>query len=589
MPEARAKVRERGRAKGKERRERAVAAAEARQRGRRRWLSIAAVAAAIYVVFQAYAPALYGSFVFDDTILPYHLPNFSSSLSAWIGGVRPMLMSSYWLNYQVSQNPFGFHVTNVLIHLASGFLVFFIVRKLLQLGSPSASSSHSLPAGFAAAVFLLHPLQTESVAYIAGRSESLSIFFFLAAFAVFLYRRSPAVSWRIAIAVLALFGAAVTTKEHTLVLPALLLLTDYYWNPGFSLSGIRRNWRLYAPIAAGAAGGAVFVARVLAHASSAGFGLKDFTWYQYFFTQCRAFFVYLRLFVFPAGQNLDWDYPVSSNILDHGAIIGLGVILLLVAAAIYYRRRYPLVSYGFLVYVLLMAPTSSFVPIKDLIAERRLYMPMIGLLLIAAAALQRVRVDRRKLAAALCVVLALLGYATYQRSQVWTSDLAVWQDTVLKSPGKSRVHFQLAHAYYLHGRCREALTQYADTARLQKPDYGLLLDWGLAYDCAEQPDAAVAKMRQAAALDSTAHVYSQIGMVYAKRSRWAEALAALGQAEKLDANYAITYYYRGGVRGKTGDFAGAAADYQRALALDPSLEPARQGLAYVQQQLRTRR
>ena len=580
MSEARAKAHRKGRAKGKPRAEKA--AAGPRKPGTRWWIYTAA-AAVLYVAYRVYAPALSGPFVFDDTSLPYHTPGFHNALRAWISGVRPLLMFSYWINYQFSQEPFGFHVINVLIHLLNSFLVFFITRKLLQ-----PDSSDWLLPSFAAAVFLLHPIHTEAVSYIAGRSECLSVLFFLAAFAVFLYRRPPAVTWKVAAGVLVLFGAAAATKEHTLVLPALLLLTDYYWNPGFSFSGIRRNWRLYVPIALGAAGGLVFVARILAHNGSAGFGLKDFTWYQYFFTECRAFFVYLRLLVFPAGQSLDWEYPISRNILDHGAIFGLAAILALVGAAIYFRRRYPLASYGFLVYVLLMAPTSSFVPIKDPVAERRLYLPMIGMLLVVVAALARIRVDRRKLAAALCGIVLVLALATYRRNQLWASETAMWEDAARKSPGRQRVLSQLAHTYFMNGRCIDAIARYAEAARVAKPDYGLLVDWGLAYDCADQPDAAVAKLREAAALDPTAHVYSQIGMVYAKRSRWQEALEALAQAEKLDANFDMIYDNRGGIRAKTNDLAGAAADYRHALALNPSNEHARQMLEIVQRQLNSR-
>jgi tetratricopeptide (TPR) repeat protein len=581
ISDARGKARRKGRAKGTPRASQEAAAA--RNRSARWWIYPATIAVALYVAFQVYAPALSGPFVFDDTFQPYHSPGFSSALRVWIQGVRPLLMFSYWVNYKFSQAPFGFHVINLLIHLLNSFLVFCIARKLARHGS----SDWLLPA-FAAAVFLLHPIQTEAVSYIAGRSECLSVLFLLAAFTVFLYRRSPAVSWQAAIAVLVLFGAAAAAKEHTLVLPALLLLTDYYWNPGFSLSGIRRNWRLYVPIALGAAGGLVFLARVLARTESAGFGLKEFTWYQYFFTECRAFFVYLRLLAFPAGQNLDWEYPVSRNILDHGAIFGLAAILALVAAAIYFRRRYPLASYGFLVYVLLMAPTSSFVPIRDPVAERRLYLPMIGMLLVAIAALARIRVDRRKLAAALCGIVAVLAFLTYQRNQLWASDIAIWEDTARKSPGKQRVHFQLAHTYDSNGRCSDAIAQYAEAARLQKPDYGLLVDWGLAYDCAGDPDRAVAKLREAAALEPKAHVYTQIAMVYAKQSRWQAALEALAQAEKLDASYDMIYDNRGGIRAKTNDFDGAAADYRHALALNPSNVHAREMLEIVERQMSSR-
>jgi tetratricopeptide (TPR) repeat protein len=572
MAEAKAKARK-GRTKAK-------APAAAPKPGVRWWIYAAIVAAASYVAFQVYAPALTGPFVFDDTFQPYHSPGFTNALSVWLNGVRPLLMFSYWLNYQFSPAPFGFHAVNVLVHLLNSFLIFFIARKLLR----RESSDWLLPA-FAAAVFLLHPIQTEAVSYIVGRSECLSVFFLLAAFSVFLYRRSTAVSWTTSIAVLALFIAAAATKEHTVVLPALLLLTDYYWNPGFSFSGIRRNWRLYAPILLLAAAGLAYVARVLTHAATAGFNLPEFTWYQYFFTECRAFFVYLRLLVLPYGQNLDWEYPASRTLLDHGAIFGLAAILLLTAAAIYYRRRYPLASYGFLVYLLLMAPTSSFVPIRDPLAERRLYLPMIGMLLVVIAALQHIRVDRRKLAAALCVILAVLAVLTYQRNELWASDIAIWEDAATKSPGKQRVHFQLAHTYYTYNRCRDAIAQYAEAARLQQPDYGVLVDWGLAYDCADQPDAAVARMREAAVIEPKAHVYTQIAMVYAKQSRWPEALEALAQAEKLDADYDMIYDDRGGIRAQTGDLAGAAADYRRAIELNPSNDHARQMLEIVERQM----
>jgi tetratricopeptide (TPR) repeat protein len=575
MAEARGAGGRKGRAKGK--------AAAPPKPGTRWWIYAFVVAGALYLAFQVYAPALSGPFVFDDNSLPFRTPGFADAPHFWIKGVRPLLMFSYWINYRFSQEPAGFHAVNILIHLLNSFLIFFIARKLAQRESPD----WLLPA-FAAAVFLLHPIQTESVSYIAGRSETLSVFFFLAAFAVFLYRRAPAVSWTTSIAVLVLFGAAAVTKEHTVVLPALLLLTDYYWNPGFSFSGIRRNWRLYVPLALAAAGGLVFVARVLTRAATAGFGLKDLTWYQYFFTECRAFFVYLRLLVLPAGQNLDWDYPISRNITDHGAIFGLAAIVLLAGAAIYFRRRYPLASYGFLVYLLLMAPTSSFVPIRDPVAERRLYLPMIGMLLVAIAALARMRVDRRKLAAALCGIAAMLAIATYRRNEVWASDIAIWEDAARKSPGSWRVHFQLAHTYYTNGRCRDAIAQYAEAARIQKPDYGLLVDWGLAYECTDEPDRAVAKLREAAALEPKAHVYTQIAMVYARRARWAEALEALAQAEALDPNYDLIYDNRGGIRARTNDLAGAAADYRHALALKPSNEHAREMLGIVERQLGSR-
>ncbi len=274
-----------------------------------RWPAIAAGFAAFVAVFVVYGPSLHGAFQFDDTTLP-----FSTAVSApfviWVHGLRPVLMASYWMNARLSgDDPYTYHVVNLLIHWVAGGLIFLIVRRLLE-WSAVQQPRRNLLAGFAALVFLFHPIQTEAVAYIAGRSECLAAMFVFAAFAVFLYRPKPAASWAVVAGVLLLFGAAVLSKEHTVALVGLLLLTDFWWNPGFSLIGIRANWKLYLPVALGAAL-AVFKFRdLITHATTAGFGMKDFTWYQYFFTQCRALFVYIFQFVLPVNLTADWNFPI---------------------------------------------------------------------------------------------------------------------------------------------------------------------------------------------------------------------------------------------------------------------------------------
>ena len=221
-----------------------------------------------------------------------------------------------------------------------------------------------------------------------------------------------------------------------------------------------------------AAGGVASVAyawHLLTGANTAGFALKDVTWYEYLFTQFRALFVYLRVFVLPVGLTVDYDFPFSKSILDHGAIFGLAGLLLISAAAWYYRREYRLASFGWFAFLLLMAPTSSIVPIRDPIAERRLYLGMLGLLLILLEGLSRLRLDRTKLAVLLAGVAVAGTGMTYARASVWSGALPLWQDAVAKTPRKARPRFQLASAYYQEGRCDLAVTEFAATATLQKP------------------------------------------------------------------------------------------------------------------------
>lgn len=535
----------------------------------------------LLAALQAYAPALAGEFLFDDSYLPFADPSFADrSLRAWTG-VRPLLMITFWINYHFFGNDgFWLHLFNLLLHFLNAGLVFLIARRLLAKAGEGGWKLDLLPA-FAAGVFLLHPVQTESVAYITSRSEVLSVLFFYGALAVFLYRRQEAISLREAAAVLALFGSAVLTKEHTAVLPVLLVLTDLSFGGEPALAALRRNWRLYLPVVVAGAAGAAFVWRVLRASDSAGFGLRDLTWYQYFFTQCRVIWMYVRLVLLPYGQNVDPDVPVSRSIVEHGAIVGLLALAAAAAAAFLLRRRYPLAFYGVFTALVLLAPTSSFVPIQDVAAERRVYLPLLGFLVIGLEFLRRVRVSRARLAAGAAAVLVLLAGLTWRRSQVWSNAIALWSDSAAKSPRKVRPRFQLAYAYYAAGRCAEAVREYAAAAQLQPPDYRLLVDWALALDCNNQPEEALARLRQAIAAERSSHAFALVGMVEGKRGNREQALQALATALELDARNDAAWAYRGNLHATSGALEQAEADYRQALAINPRNQIAERGLIAI--------
>jgi len=553
-----------------------------------RWPYAIGLLAAVFVVFEVYWPAMSGQFLLDDTYLPYMSTSYvAASLFTWIKGLRPLLMFSYWLNFQYAdparvgmQDTFGYHFVNVNLHFFNGILVWLAVRKVLS-WTGLEKWRFDVLAIFAAGLFLLHPLQTESVSYVASRSETLSVFFALGTLVVFLYRTGDALSIGRTVAVLALYGAAVLSKEHTAVLPVLLLLTDYYWNFRFSVAGIRRNWRLYVPTVVAGALAMAFVFRVLSAASTAGFGVKEFTWYQYFFTECRAIWDYLWMFLLPSGQNLDPEFPISHSITDHGSIVAMLGLLAATVCAWIYRRRFPLASYGWFAFLILIAPTSSLVPIKDPFAERRLYLPFIGLLFITVEFVRRWKAGKNTLIAVLGVVLIVEASATYHRNQLWASPIDMWTDTVAKSPNKWRPRFQLAFAHYLAGHYPEAIEHYEKAAQIQPPNFDMLVDWALAYDGIGRYADAIAKLRQAEAIERSAHVYTEIGKEYGKMGKYPEALDALATAMQIDPNFSMAYYNRGGVYESVGKKAQAIEDYRRVLALDPRITFARDALARV--------
>ena len=157
----------------------------------------------------------------------------------------------------------------------------------------------------------------------------------------------------------------------------------------------------------------------------------------------------------------------------------------------------------------------------------------------------------------------------------------MWRDSAAKSPHQVRPAFQLAGALFLRGQCSDAAQAYAHTARLATPDYSLLLDWGLAEDCAHHPDAAVDKIRRAVQIERSAHGYTQLAKVYGDQGQYDQALAALDEAAKIDPSYDIIYFYRGTVFAKQGNFPAAIAEYRHGLALNPNNTAIRNALAQL--------
>ena len=314
-----------------------AAAAHLAPAGHPYWHYIAlGVLAASLVVLWAYWPSMSGPFLFDDNFLPFAVSNISAQpLSAFLHGQRPLLMATYWISARLSaRRHLWYHFLNVIIHCVTTGLVFFIVRRFARVGQRAASRGADLLAGFAAALFLLHPVQTEAVAYVAGRSDALSVMLAFSAFAVFLYRPESAAVWKTALAVLLLFGAALAAKEHTIALPALLLLTDYWWSNGSRLG--RHSAQLEALRTHGARfrgrGGIILEtdhARQHRRIRAQGIHLVS----VFLHPMARHFRLPGHVPAARANLTLDWDFPISHTILEHGAIVWLVALLALAAAA----------------------------------------------------------------------------------------------------------------------------------------------------------------------------------------------------------------------------------------------------------------
>ena len=545
----------------------------------RSWLWAKLFAAALILAGVVYLPSLNGPIIFDDFHLPFSDPGAARMPAGfWIGGVRPLLMATYWLNYMISGTTmFSYHAVNLLIHAAAAVVVFFVLQRLLKLASIERNAF--LFSLLGAGLFLLHPLQSESAAYIAGRSELVSGLFVVTAWLVFLNHFESRTTTATALKILLLTAAALLGKESAISLPALLLVTDFYWNHASLHDQIRDRWKLYVPIVVGGLVAAVAIIRSLDKAPSAGLSLENVTPFRYALTQCRAILTYLRLFLIPAGQSGDWQIPFYRSFADNGAWLYVLGILILVGGIVWSFRRSRLLSFGLLVFVLLLLPTSSVIPIKDALAERRMYISIVGLILALVAILDSYQLDPAVLKVGSIAVLGLAATLTFQRSQVWGDDSVFWQDVLKKDPGNKRAHIDLANSYMRQRRFTEAMAEDDVLDKMDGVTERTLLSRVAVYEVMQNYDLALDMLHKTAAMHPTSSTYTEIGHLEAYLGHIPESLAAFELALKLDPKYAPAHAQRGMIYLATGDNARASIDFHDALKSEPYNEIAMTGLS----------
>lgn len=426
-------------------------------------LICAAIVAAAAVL--AYLNSFQGAFQLDD----YKVVLSDPAVRSWAGwwsdlgrGIRPLLKLSYALNWETGLGLFGFHLANLLIHLGNSILVLLLARKLT-----GSSSQMGCVALFTALLFALHPIQTEAVTYVAGRSASLMAFFYLASLAAYIRGRlegGPLLTYALSPA---LFLLALAVKETAATLPAALLLWEITrQDRPFSLREALASQAAHLGVLAAAL--AAFFAipghRVLIDYSFALRGL-----YENLLSQIHGQVTLLTHYVLPGRLNFDPDLPTLTR-WSWGLALEAGILGSALAAGLWSLQRRPLVAFAILWVFLHSMAVYAAVPRTDILNERHLYLGGFGLFLLAGAGAEWFANQwpalRLPVAAAACALLIVLGLFTAERNAVYRSEIRLWEDTAAKSPGKARVFNNLGYAYFLAGRNEEARKAWIETLRI---------------------------------------------------------------------------------------------------------------------------
>ena len=580
----------------------------------------------------AYHNSFFGPFVFDDIS---HISGNPHIRHLWPPGdvlshsSRPVVDLSLAVNHALGgMNPWGYHLFNVVVHILAGLTLYAVVRRTLlseTLRSAFGRAASSL-AGAITLIWLVHPLQTESVTFTIQRGESLMSLFYLLTLYCVIHSddQSRENLWKIGAVVSCALGMA--CKPVMVTAPLLTLLYDCAFLAKSWRDAMQRRGWLYAGLAASWLLLPLLLANAPEWKTSAGFEFKGIPPLQYALIQSMAILRYLRLAFWPRPLSLDygWGYHWQEMVRAGDALPDLMVVAALLAGAVWAWNRKPVLGFLGAWLFLILAPTSSFIPIADPIAEHRMYLPLAavvtGVVVVAFVLGKRLLSNQSGsvLGWAACgFAVVALAVLTIQRNRDYISVVAIWQDTVAKCPNNPRAHYSLGVALGQAGRIEEAIAHYEQALRL-KPDYAdahynlgnALRKGGKGQDAVEHleqairinPDYAEAHdnlgnvlLQEGKVSDAIAHyeqalrikpdlaeAHNNLGVALEQAGRVQEAIRHYEQALRIKPDFADAHYNLGNALEKAGRVPEAIQHYKQALRIKPDFTQAQNALARLQ-------
>jgi tetratricopeptide (TPR) repeat protein len=580
-----------------------------------------------------YSNILEAPFVLDDTVRIQDNPHIRiTNLSikeivkaGWnkeSASKRPIGNMSFALNYYFHQyNLKGYHVVNIIIHIFAGFFLFLFIKTTLSILSIESKCDHpTLIAFFSALIWLVHPVQTQSVTYIIQRLNSLAAMFYVLSFWLYVKGRlaqkqnfrelkpdkiakikaqpikentppetrnpKPETSYYylwFAGSVLA-WILALGCKQNAATLPFFIVLYEWYFFQNLRKQWFKRHLKYFLGIFV------LFLFISLIYLGSdpwekisniGDYAKNEFTIKERALTQPRVVIYYLSLIVFPhpSRLNLDYDFPLSHSLINPiTTLLSLGIIVGLLGLAVYMAKKERLLSFCILWFLGNLVIESSLIPLA-IIFEHRLYLPSMLVCLVAVIWIFRLLNQKWLGVALLCAVAMLFSFWTYERNSMWVDRVTLWKDCVQKSPNKARPHYNLGKALVAQNRLSEAIDQYFEASRVNPDDPDTQNNIGNVLSKQGKENEASHYFSEALRIEPD-HLLANynLGSALAEQGQTDEAKKYLFEALRIDPDYGQAHNNLGGVLAAEGKIDQAIGHFSRAIQLDPDNEEAHSNL-----------
>ncbi len=516
-----------------------------------KWIHLILVLIISTLVFVSYINVLQNDFVWDDEFLirdNSYIRNFShlkdifkTYLASSSGNInnfyRPLQEASYMVDYFLwGALPFGFHLSNVILHMLTAVCVYILSFKIVK---------NSFPAFVTALLFGIHPINTEAVTYVAGRADSLYLLFFTLSFILFLKSqdaptKAAPLKTGFYIGSIICYAASILSKEIAIIFPLFLLLYAFT----FFAKGTIRNRLYYLSVPFWAVSVLYIITRktVLDFSGVApSFVMAQFNIFIRIATTFKAICVYLGLLIAPVGLHMERRIAIARPLLEPYSILAAILVIGFFITILRSRRRSRNIFFAGMWFFIGLLPVSNIVPINSFIAEHWLYLPAIGIYMIVGLALSNIFFKDSKLLKGLIVLVLMAmvicyGFLTSQRNKDWKDEIAFFKNTIKYSPKNARLHLNFGNTYSERGEMENALNEYKKVIELA-PNF--------------------------------AEAYSNIAAIYLGQGRFGEAKDYLDKALAIKPNFPNALFMRGALYEQEGDSEKAEALYLKALDIMP--------------------
>ena len=518
------------------------------------------------------------------------------------GNWHPLTTISHMLDCQLyGLQPWGHHLTNVLLHAAAAIFLFLALRQLTCAGWPSA---------FVAAVFAIHPLRVESVAWVAERKDVLSgMFFMLTLWAYACYVRSNRPTSGRYLAVVILYALGIMCKPTLVTLPFVLLLLDYWplrrfalqspWtkparstsnhdergeNPsqGEQLPGRSIQYLLVEKIPFFVLSAASCTATLLAQGMTA-IPLRELTFGDRVGNALISYVTYLGQMIWPANLSVFYPYPVDG--LNTTQALAALIILLIISAAFFrWRNRYAFLWIGWLWFLAMLVPMIGIVQVGvQARADRYTYLAQIGLYLLVTWSALELFGKWRRGREALIVIAVLIGSGltadSYFETRSWRDGEALWNHALAHTSGNDLAHSNLADALMRKGRLDEAIVQFHKAIEIF-PDYSVHNTLGDALMKNGQLDEAIVQFQKAIELYPGFPVaHANLGNAFLSKGNLADAIACFRTALGIRPDFLNAHNNLGISLAEVGKTEEALTEFRAVLRIDGDYRDAHCNLA----------